>query len=105
MRSLLRSLISTKRFLYIDNYSHFCHIYLKTFNLNLKKAIINHEEKILGLEDETTDYSIIQEIIQMKEPFDKLWDMVVKFQSFYEKWMNGPILTVNPEEVDEQVDH
>lgn len=39
----------------------------------------------------------------MKEPFDKLWDMVVKFQSFYEKWMNGPILTVNPEEVDEQV--
>lgn len=70
--------------------------------VNFKKTIINHEEKILGLE-ETTDFSIIQEIVVLKEPFDKLWDMVVRFQSFYEKWMNGPILMVNAEEVDEQV--
>lgn len=29
--------------------------------------------------------------------------MVIRFQNLHEKWMNGPLLEVNAEDVDEQV--
>lgn len=38
-----------------------------------------------------------------KEPYEKLWTAAVKFRDYYEKWMNGPLLEVNAEEVEEEV--
>ena len=70
--------------------------------INLKKAIINHEEKILDVED-SGDYSIIQEIIVLKEPFDKLWEMVLQLFESHEKWTNGSILELNAEEIEQEV--
>lgn len=67
-----------------------------------QKAIINHEEKILDI-GELSDFSIMQEILNIKDPFDKLWDMAVKFYELHERWMNGPILSVNAEEVEQEV--
>jgi len=39
----------------------------------------------------------------MKEPFDKLWSNAVHFHQQHEKWMSGPLLQVNAEEVEEEV--
>jgi len=83
----------------------FSYIYLIDFVfkiLTLKKAIINHEEKILDAE-EIDEYPIIQEIIAIKEPFDKLWEMVFKLFESHEKWTNGPILELNAEEIEQEV--
>ena len=66
----------------------------------LKKEIIKHEEEILDIDpEEIDDYPIIQEIITLKEPFDKLWEMVFKLFESHEKWTNGPILQLNAEEI------
>lgn len=64
--------------------------------------LINREEQMLGRE-ELTAYPQIQEFIIQKEPFDKLWSTAVHFHSQYDKWMNGPVLNVNAEVVEEEV--
>ena len=38
-----------------------------------------------------------------KEPYEKLWTGAVKFHKYYDKWMNGPLLEVDAEEVEEEV--
>lgn len=38
-----------------------------------------------------------------KEPYEKLWQAAVKFYTYQKKWMNGPLLQVNAEEVEEEV--
>ena len=48
-------------------------------------------------------YPQIQEITSKKEPFEKLWRNVVAFNKMHDKWMNGPLLEVNAEVVDENV--
>ena len=50
-----------------------------------------------------TQYPQIQEFAIQKEPFDKLWSTAVHFHSQYDKWMNGPLLNVNAETVEEEV--
>lgn len=52
---------------------------------------------------EQTQYPVLQEIAQAKDPYDKLWAAAVKFNSCFEKWMNGPLLEVDAEEVEEEV--
>ena len=68
----------------------------------LQKLRINREELLLDT-GEQTPYSEIQEIIALKEPFDKLWQAAVSFKNYYDKWMNGPLLQVDAEEVEEEV--
>mgnify|MGYP001791763406 CR=1 FL=1 len=46
---------------------------------------------------------MLDELAVMKEPFDKLWTNAVHFHNQYEKWMSGPLLLVNAEEVEEEV--
>ena len=53
--------------------------------------------------DEGFDFTIIQEIVILKEPFDKLWEMVINLFNLHEKWMNGSIIQVNSEEVEKEV--
>ncbi len=68
----------------------------------LQKTSINREEVMLGFEHQTP-YDEIMEITVAKEPFDKLWTTAVKFHGEHDKWMNGPILEVNAEVVEEEV--
>ena len=65
---------------------------------------INKEEDLLGCEV-YSGFPQIQEIIDAKEPFDKLWRALVTFQDKQEMWLAGPILTLNAEEIEEQVLH
>ena len=67
-----------------------------------EKVRINREEVLLQTGDQTP-YQQIQDITQTKEPYDKLWQAAVKFHMYYDKWMNGPLLHVNAEEVEEEV--
>ena len=57
---------------------------------------------MLGTGD-PTQYIQIQEMMAAKEPYEKLWQGAVKFHRYYDKWMNGPLLEVNAEEVEEEV--
>lgn len=67
-----------------------------------QKAQINKEEELLGIEQIGT-YDQITEICKLKEPYEKLWSTALHFSAHYEKWMNGPLLQVNAEEVEEEV--
>ncbi|XP_067915582.1 dynein axonemal heavy chain 3-like [Heterodontus francisci] len=66
------------------------------------KALINHEEVLLET-GHISPYHQIQNIINAKEPFEKLWKIAVQFNLHYDKWMNGPLLQVNAEEVEQEV--
>jgi len=39
----------------------------------------------------------------LKDPFESLWEMALKLFNYHEKWMNGPFLSVNAEEVELEV--
>ncbi|KAK3779700.1 hypothetical protein RRG08_013655 [Elysia crispata] len=67
-----------------------------------EKLRINREEQMLGLETQT-EYREIEEIALRKEPYDKLWSTAVTFHLAHDKWMNGPLLEVNAEDVEEGV--
>ncbi len=77
---------------------------IKTYLFSFQKKLINHEEQLLR-EEELSPYPQIQEIIQAKAPFDQLWRTIVSFSHNQEKWMNGPILSLNAEGIDEEVVH
>ena len=57
---------------------------------------------MLQLDDQTA-YNQIQEIVVSKEPYERLWKAAVKFHMYHDKWMNGPVLEVIAEEVDQEV--
>ena len=50
-----------------------------------------------------TSYGIIMDIVNQKDPYERLWTTAMSFSNYYDKWMNGPILNVNAEVVDEEV--
>ena len=70
--------------------------------ITLQRARINREELLLGLESQTSDH-MLHDLAAKKEPFDKLWTNAVHFHQQHEKWMSGPLLLVNAEEVEEEV--
>lgn len=72
--------------------------------LMFQRKKINKEEDLLGCEV-YSGFPQIQEIIDAKEPFEKLWRALVTFQDKQEMWLAGPILTLNAEEIEEQVLH
>nr|XP_026694595.1 dynein heavy chain 3, axonemal isoform X2 [Ciona intestinalis] len=67
-----------------------------------EKQQINKEEILLDV-GHVSPYPQIQELIVKKEPFEKLWKNVVAFNSMHDKWLNGPLLEVNAEVVDETI--
>ena len=68
----------------------------------LQKGEINREEQLLET-GKITPYPELETIKEKKEPYEKLWHAAVKFHQMYDKWMNGPLLDVNAEEVEEEV--
>ncbi|XP_059151071.1 dynein axonemal heavy chain 3-like [Physella acuta] len=67
-----------------------------------EKLKINVEEQMLAL-DTQTEYHQIEDIAARKEPYEKLWSTAVTFHQVHDKWMNGPLLEVNAEDVEEGV--
>ncbi|XP_071960977.1 dynein axonemal heavy chain 3-like [Antedon mediterranea] len=67
-----------------------------------EKLQINKEEQMLDV-GEVSQYPQLDEMKEAKEPYDKLWSAAVKFHLMYDKWMNGPLLEVNAEDVEEEV--
>ena len=63
---------------------------------------MNREEILLDV-GHVSPYHQIQELVAKKEPYDRLWKNVVEFNTLYDVWMNGPLLEVNAESVDEKV--
>ena len=108
----------THTYVYVDMYMHKCicvcvcvcntlthtnmHTNAYTKLSHLQKIRINREEMLLNT-GEQTPYTEIQEIMHAKEPYEKLWRAAVKFHAYHDKWMNGPLLEVDAEEVEEEV--
>ncbi|XP_018431357.1 PREDICTED: dynein heavy chain 3, axonemal-like, partial [Nanorana parkeri] len=67
-----------------------------------EKSLINKEEMLLGVE-QISMFNQISEICRFKEPYQELWTTAAHFGTCYEKWMNGPLLQVNAEKVEEEV--
>lgn len=62
---------------------------------------LNVEEKLLGFP--VTDYPMLQQIITLKDPFDKLWLTFASFQSKENQWTKGPFSGLNAEAISEEV--
>ena len=67
-----------------------------------EKHVINHEERLLNLEEQT-EFEAIHEIVRAKEPFDKLWKTTLDFYHMNEKWMSSTIGSVNAQEIETSV--
>ncbi|XP_073479664.1 dynein axonemal heavy chain 3-like [Aquarana catesbeiana] len=67
-----------------------------------EKSLINKEEMLLEVEQMST-FDQIDEIHKLKEPYEELWTTAAHFSTCYDKWMNGPFLQVNAENVEEEV--
>ncbi|XP_041110137.1 dynein heavy chain 3, axonemal-like isoform X2 [Polyodon spathula] len=67
-----------------------------------EKSQINQEEALLGM-GQVSPYPEIEELLISKEPFDRLWAAALSFNTQQERWLNGALLQVSAEEVEEQV--
>ncbi len=50
-----------------------------------------------------TEFSAIQEITTLKDPFDKLWTTAQKLNKLQEKWNEDPMLKLDADEVADEV--
>lgn len=57
----------------------------------LELESINEEESLL--EWEPTAFPQLQQMFQMKDPYDKLWTTAYTFHNKQEQWMNGETMT------------
>ncbi len=71
-------------------------------SFTFQKQRINVEERLLGVET-VSSFPRIQEIVEAKEPYDKLWRSVVKFTVRQDEWLNGCLVDLNAEEIEEVV--
>lgn len=62
---------------------------------------LNIEEKLLGFSQ--TEYPMLQQIITLKDPFDKLWLTFASFQTKEAQWTKGPFTGLNAEAISEEV--
>ncbi|XP_076448252.1 dynein axonemal heavy chain 3-like [Babylonia areolata] len=67
-----------------------------------EKMKINREEQMLGQEVQS-EYEQIGKLQVSIEPYEKLWTTAVTFHQQHDKWMNGPLLEVNAEFVEDEV--
>ncbi|NXH21208.1 DYH3 protein, partial [Bucco capensis] len=78
----------------------------KELNKNLENALkefeaINKEEELL--EQEKTQFPLLQIIIENKQPFEELWVTAYNFHIKSEEWMNESLQKLNADEVTEEV--
>uniref|UniRef100_A0A1I8FV89 DHC_N2 domain-containing protein n=1 Tax=Macrostomum lignano TaxID=282301 RepID=A0A1I8FV89_9PLAT len=68
-----------------------------------EKNRINREELLLNTGNQT-QYVQLQEIHNLKEPYERLWRGILRFQQCSESWISGPMLQVDAEIVEEEVE-
>ncbi|XP_068952632.1 dynein axonemal heavy chain 3 [Petaurus breviceps papuanus] len=79
---------------------------LNELTRNLETALvefeaINKEEELL--EKEKSKFPLLQVIMTNKVPFEQLWMTAYSFFTKSEEWMNGPLYTLNAEEITDEV--
>jgi dynein heavy chain len=62
---------------------------------------MNEEETQLGIGQ--TEFTQLAEIKKALDPYDKLWNTASEFQKSTNAWLRGPILNLDPEEVEASV--
>ena len=62
---------------------------------------LNKEEQLFGFEQ--SQYPMLQQILTLKDPFDKLWFTFHNFQQKENLWLKGPFMGLNSEEISEEV--
>ncbi|KAK0675118.1 DYH3 protein, partial [Pygoscelis papua] len=77
----------------------------KELNKNLDNALtefeaINKEEELL--EQEKSQFPLLQTIIANKQPFEQLWITAYNFHTKSEEWMNGSLQKLNADEIAEE---
>ncbi|KAJ3238670.1 Dynein heavy chain 3, axonemal [Chytriomyces hyalinus] len=73
----------------------------KLNELNTTMSQINAEEDLLDWDK--TAFEKYQQIIDILDPYKKLWETAYNYQTENTKWMNGPFNELNGEAVDETV--
>ncbi|XP_025972035.2 dynein axonemal heavy chain 3 [Dromaius novaehollandiae] len=78
----------------------------KELNKNLDNAVteleaINKEEELL--EQEKSQFPLLQTIITNKQPFEQLWITAYNFHTKSEEWMNGSLQELNADEITEEI--
>ena len=63
---------------------------------------INGEEELLRLDDKYS-YPQITQALAALDPYSRLWNSVVQFEAHSERWMDGPINDLKPEDIEEEV--
>ncbi|PSN48405.1 hypothetical protein C0J52_12085 [Blattella germanica] len=64
---------------------------------------INEEEQLL--EFDPSPFLVLQAMLTLADPLDKLWHIVYNFHMNYDKWYYGPFLLLDAEEIKEDVDN
>lgn len=72
---------------------------IEDFKLELDQ--LNREEQLFGFEQ--SQFPLMQQIINLKDPFDKLWFTYYNFQTKENQWLKGPFLGLNAEEINDEV--
>ncbi|XP_033614627.1 dynein heavy chain 3, axonemal [Fukomys damarensis] len=67
----------------------------------LEFELINKEEELL--EKEKSIFPLLQTLITTKAPYEQLWVMAYEFSTKSEEWMNGPLFSLNAEEITEEI--
>ncbi|XP_074137053.1 dynein axonemal heavy chain 3 isoform X1 [Sminthopsis crassicaudata] len=81
---------------------------LNELSKNLEMALvefeaINKEEELL--EKEKSKFPLLQVVMTNKMPFEQLWTTAYNFFTKSEEWMNGPLYTLNAEEITDEVNN
>lgn len=72
----------------------------------LKKAqeltrLFNSREMLFGIP--ATDYGRLKRVVEQFEPFNYLWTSADDWKKSYSSWMNDPVETLVPDDVDRNV--
>ncbi|XP_060028831.1 dynein axonemal heavy chain 3 isoform X1 [Erinaceus europaeus] len=79
---------------------------LHELSKNLEQALvefelINKEEELL--EKEKSTFPLLQTVMTNKVPYEQLWITTYEFSIKSEEWMNGPLFSLNAEEIAEEI--
>ncbi|XP_047106954.1 dynein axonemal heavy chain 3 [Schistocerca piceifrons] len=63
---------------------------------------INAEEELLEIV--LSPFTVLQQMLAVTDPLDKLWHTALEFHELYEKWYYGPFLQLDADSITEKVD-
>ncbi|KAK1794827.1 hypothetical protein P4O66_009897, partial [Electrophorus voltai] len=62
---------------------------------------INKEESLL--EEEQSEFPLLQTLMTSKETYDQLWNTVLSFHNKHHIWMNGPFVQLDAEQISDEL--